>query len=232
MEEMKAAFGEVSSEFQDMLAKHGQIQGNLQSLGTTVATLSQAKREEQEASSQVQQTLQRTALVASELEMRLGEQSVIQEQFRITVECAQTLGEQAIRETRQLQIRHQSTAQELKQFVMAMESKLQEQSQQVSLREQSLQEAEEKARERLSQQLQAKTEIIQQQAREATQVAVQAQSVVQDVSATITGYEAKMTEMSNTLAQLQQLIIEERKKRIDMEYQLSSAQDHIGAAER
>ena len=41
-----------------------------------------------------------------------------------------------------------------------------------------------------------------------------------------------MTEMSNTLAQLQQLIIEERKKRVDMEHQLSSAQDQIGAVER
>ena len=82
-----------------------------------------------------------------------------------------------------------------------MESKLQEQSQQVSLRERSLQEAEEKARERLSQQLQVKTEIIQRQAGEATQVAVQAQSVAQDVLAIITGYEAKMTEMSNMLVQ-------------------------------
>ena len=68
-----------------------------------IAALSQAKREEQEASSQVQQTLQQTASVASELEMRLGEQSVIQEQSKITAEHAQTLGEQAIRETRQLQ---------------------------------------------------------------------------------------------------------------------------------
>ena len=40
LEETKAAFGEVSSAFQDMLAKHGQIQGNLQILASTVATLS------------------------------------------------------------------------------------------------------------------------------------------------------------------------------------------------
>ena len=104
LEETKAAFGEVSSAFQDMSAKHGQIQGNLQSLAMTVAALSQAKREEQEPSLQVQQTLQRTALVASELETRLGEQSVIQEQSRIMAERAQTLGEKAICETRQLQI--------------------------------------------------------------------------------------------------------------------------------
>ena len=99
----------------------------------------------------------------------------------------------------------------------AIESKLQEQVQQVSLREQSLQEAEERAREKLSQNLQAKTEIIQRQAGEATQVAVQAQSAVQAASATMTEYEVKMLTMSQTLAQLQQLIIDERKKRIDME---------------
>ena len=46
LEETKAAFGKVSSTFQDMSARHGQIQGNLQSLATTVAALSQAKREE------------------------------------------------------------------------------------------------------------------------------------------------------------------------------------------
>ena len=40
LEETKAAFGEASSVFQDMSAKHGQIQGNLQTLASTVATLS------------------------------------------------------------------------------------------------------------------------------------------------------------------------------------------------
>ena len=104
--------------------------------------------------------------------------------------------------------------------------------QQVSLQERSLQEAEERAREQLSQHLQAKTEIIQRQAGEATQVVVQAQSAVQAASATMTEYEAKMSMMSQTLAQLQQLIIDERKKRIDMESQLSAAQDKIGGTER
>ena len=65
-------------------------------------------------------TLKRMASVASELEMRLGEQSVIQEQSRITAERAQTLGEQAIRETRQLQIRQQSTAQDLRHSMTAI----------------------------------------------------------------------------------------------------------------
>ena len=84
----------------------------------------------------------------------------------------------------------------------AIEAKLQEQMQQVSLREQTLQEVEEKARERSSQTLQAKTEIIQRQVGAATQVAVEAQAAVQVASATMAEYEAKMSTMSQTLAQL------------------------------
>ena len=95
-----------------------------------------------------------------------------------------------------------------------------------------MQEAEERAREKLSQNLQAKTKIIQRQAGEATQVVVEAQAAVQVASTTMTEYEAKMSTMSQTLARVQQLIIDERKKCIDMESQLSAAQDKIGAAER
>ena len=40
LEETKAAFGEVTIAFQDMSAKHGQIQGNLQTLVSTIAALS------------------------------------------------------------------------------------------------------------------------------------------------------------------------------------------------
>ena len=39
LEEMKPAFGEVSSAFQDMSMKHGQIQANLQTLASTVDAL-------------------------------------------------------------------------------------------------------------------------------------------------------------------------------------------------
>ena len=69
--------------------KHGQIQGNLQNLASTIAALSQAKQEEQDASIQVQETLKCAASVASELEICLGEQSAIQEQSRMTAERAQ-----------------------------------------------------------------------------------------------------------------------------------------------
>ena len=66
-----------SSTFRDMAAQHGQIQGNLQELASTVQALRQSKQEEQQTFVEVQETLKRTASVASELEMRIGEQSVM-----------------------------------------------------------------------------------------------------------------------------------------------------------
>ena len=53
---------------------------------------------------EVQETLKHTASVASELELRVGEQSAMQEQLRITAKRAQQICEQALQETRQLQV--------------------------------------------------------------------------------------------------------------------------------
>ena len=54
-----------------------------------VEALRQAKQGETEATSQVQETLWRTASVARELEVRIGEQSVAQEQSWETSERVQ-----------------------------------------------------------------------------------------------------------------------------------------------
>ena len=86
LEDTKAAFQEVSSTFRDMSTQHGQIQGNLQTLASTVQALRQAKQEEQQTSVQVQEAVQRTVSVASELETRIGQQSALQEQSRMTAE--------------------------------------------------------------------------------------------------------------------------------------------------
>ena len=53
LEDTKAAFQEVLSTFRDMSVQHGQIQGNLQTLASTVQALRQAKQEEQATSVQV-----------------------------------------------------------------------------------------------------------------------------------------------------------------------------------
>ena len=85
---------------------------------------------------------------------------------------------------------------------------------------------------RLSQQMQERMDLTQLRIVEATQLAAEAQSVAQLASSTITDYEKKMTDISSTVAQLQQLVIDERKNRIKLESQLSSAQDKIGSTER
>ena len=232
LEDTKAAFQEVSSTFRDMSAQHGQIQGNLQTLASTVQALRQAKQEEQQTSVQVQETLQRTASVASELETRIGEQSVLQEQSRMTAERAQQIGEQALQETRRLQATQQSTADELQRSVRDIGMRIQEQADKTFLQEQAAKAEQKKTKEQLSQQVQEKMDSTRLQVIEATQLAVEAQSVAQLASSTITDYEKKMTDISQTVAQLQQLVIDERKNRIRMESQLSSAQDKIGFAER
>ena len=67
-QETKEAFEEVSSVFKGMTEKHGQMQGDLQTLASTVTALKQAQQGEAESSAQVQDTLHRTASVASDLE--------------------------------------------------------------------------------------------------------------------------------------------------------------------
>ena len=67
-QETKEAFEEVSSAFKGMTEKHGQMQGDLQTLASTVAALKEAQQGEAESSAQVQDTLRRTASVASDLE--------------------------------------------------------------------------------------------------------------------------------------------------------------------
>ena len=185
--------------FRDMSAQHGQIQGNLQELASTVQALRQSKQAEQQTSVQVQETLKRTAYVASELELRIGKQSAMQEQSKLMAERAQQIGEQALQETRQLQVTQQSAAAELKRSVMEIGLKIQEQADKTLLQEQTVKAEQEKAKEQLSQQMREKMDSTQQQAVEATHLAVQAQSVAQFASTTMTEYEKKMTNIPHTV---------------------------------
>ena len=175
----------------------------MQELANTVQALRQSKQEEQQTSVQVQETLKRTTSVASALEMRIGKQSVMQEQLRMTAERAQQIGEQALQETRRLQVTQQSAAAELKRSVMEIGLKIQEQADKTLLQEQTVKAEQEKAKEQLSQQMREKMDSTQQQAVRATPLAVQAQSVAQFASSTITEYKKKMTDISHTMAQLQ-----------------------------
>ena len=110
--------------------------------------------------------------------------------------------------------------------------KIQEQADKTLFQEQAVKAEQGKATEQLSKQMKEKMDSTQQQAVEATQLAVQAQSVAQFATSTMTEYEKQMSDISQKVASLQQLVINEWKRRMTMESQLSSAQDKIGAAER
>ena len=71
-----------------------------------------------------------------------------------------------------------------------------------------------------------------QQAVDATQLAVQAQSMAQFASTTVSAYETRIGEIQHTVDQLQQWVINERKNHMKMESELSAAQDQIGATKR
>ena len=198
--------------FHNMSAQYGQMQGNLQELVSTVQELRRVKQAEQQTSVEVQEMLKRTAFVPSELELRVGEQSVMQEQLRITAKRAQQIGEQALQETRQLQVTQQSAAAELKRSVMEIGLKIQEQADKTLFQEQAVKAEQEKATEQLSKQMKEKMDSTQQQAVEAIQLAVQAQSVAQFATSTMTEYEKQMIDISQKVASLQQLVIDERKR--------------------
>ena len=90
--------------------------------------------------------------------------------------------------------------------------KIQEQADKTLLQEQTVKVEQEKAKEQLSQQMRGKMDSTQQQAVEATHLAIQAQFVAQFASSTLTEYEKKMTDILHTVAQLQQLVIDEQKR--------------------
>ena len=78
--------------------------------------------------------------------MRIGEQSTLQEQLRMTAKRVQQIGEQALQETRQLQVTQQSVATELKRSVMEIGLKIQEQAVKTLLQEQTAKVEQEEAK--------------------------------------------------------------------------------------
>ena len=137
-----------------------------------------------------------------------------------------------MREMQMLQLTQQATAAELKDEVAKIGLHIQEQSEKTLFQEQTRKEQQEGTTEQLSQRMQAKVDSMRQQAVDATELAVQAQSVAQFASTTVSSYETKFGEIQHTVDQLQQLVINERNNRMKMETQLSAGQDKIGDAER
>ena len=88
-----------------------------------------------ETTTQVLEMLWHTAFVASELEVRIGEQSIAQEQLWATAKRAQKISEQAMKETKELELMQQATAAQIKQYVADIGVKTQEQADRTLLQE-------------------------------------------------------------------------------------------------
>ena len=87
--------------------------------------------------------LQRMASVVGELEVRIGEQSVVHQQSWAIAERAQMINEQAMKETKELQLVQQATAAEIKQYVADIGVKIQEQVERTLLQDRTSKEAHE-----------------------------------------------------------------------------------------
>ena len=99
---------------------------------------------------QVQETLHRTAFVASNLEARLGATSAAREQSLVIAERVQIVSEKTMRETQMLQVAQQVTATEIKEKVAQIGIRIQQQSQRIVLQEQTRKEQQDHATEQLS----------------------------------------------------------------------------------
>ena len=110
--------------------------------------------------------------MASDLEAKLGATSVAQEQSRVIAERAQMLSKKAMSETQMLQLTQQAVAAELKDEVAKIGLRIQEQSDRTLFQEQTRKEQQDRNTEQLSQRMQAEVDSTQQQAVDATQLAV------------------------------------------------------------
>ena len=101
-----------------------------------------------------------------------------------------------------LQLTQQTTTAELKEEVAKIGCRIQEQSDLTLFQYQTRKEQQERTTEQLSQRMQAEVDSTRKQAVDAMQLAVQAQSVAQFASTTVSLYETKLAEIQYTVDQL------------------------------
>ena len=124
-----------------------------------------------------------------------------------------------------LQMAQQATTAKLKDEVAKIGIRIQEQSGRTLLQEQTRKEQQDRTMDQLSQQMKAEVHSTRQQAVNATQLAVQVQSVMQFASTIISAYETKMGKIQHNVNQLQQLVINKRQNR--MKWRVSYLQHKI-----
>ena len=112
-EETQKAFEEVSSVLQQASSAHEEVKTEMKSLATSIEELRRTYAGEVETTSQIQQSLQRSLSVSSELESRVGQTEQTQTQVVATAVEAKRASEEALMQTSRLQEEQQKVTQEV-----------------------------------------------------------------------------------------------------------------------
>ena len=248
--ETKQAFEEVSLAFCAVSSQHEVVQSGMQELATGVEELRCARAGDVETTAQVQATLQRTLSASSSLEMRLGQTEAQQAHARAAAEEAKRASEQALSQAAILRAEQEKTTTQISQVLTSRADETQRQIEgttQVAMEtQQKVQEMAQKIAEQkeltflqanLAREAQAKleedlTRKTKKELQNVSAIAQQAQTLAQQSAQTSGTYETQLTEMMKKVTFMEQLIVQQRKKSMTLESQLSAAQDRIGGAER
>ena len=242
-------FDEVSLALRSVSSKHAEVRADMQGLASGVEELRRARAGNVETTTQVQATLQRTLSASSSLEMRLGQTEEQQARARATAEEAKRASEQALSQAAILRVEQEKTTTQISQVLTSRADETQHQIEgttQVAMEtQQKVQEmaqkiAEEKeltflqaslareAQAKLEEYLKRKTK---REMQNVSTIAQQAQTLAQQSAQTSGTYEAQMIELKQKMTFLEQALVKQRQKSINLERQLSTAWDRIGGAE-
>ena len=212
--------------------------------------LRRARAGDVETTAQVQATLQRTLSASSSLEMRLGQTEEQQARARAAAEEARRASEQALSQAAMLRAEQERTTTQISQALTSRADETQRQLEgttQVAMEtQQKVQEIVSKIAEQkeltflqasLAREAQAKleedlTRKTKKELQSVSALAQQAQTIAQQSAQTSGVYETQMAELMQKMTFLEDQLVQQRKKSMTLENQLSTAQDRIGGAER
>ena len=222
----------------------------MQGLASGMEALRRARAGDVETTAQVQATLQRTLSTSSSLEMRLGQTEEQQARARAAAEEARRASEQALSQAAMLRAEQERTTTQISQALSSRADETQRQLEgttQVAMEtQQKVQEIVGKIAEQkeltflqasLAREAQAKleedlTRKTKKELQSVSALAQQAQTIAQQSAQTSGVYETQMAELMQKMTFLEDQLVQQRKKSMTLENQLSSAQDRIGGAER
>ena len=248
--ETKQAFDEVSSVLRTVSSEHAEVRSEMQGLASEMESLRQARAGDVETTAQVQATLQRTLSASSSLEARMGYTEEQQARARAAYEEARRASEQALSQAAMLRAEQERTTTQISevlasradetqrqlegttQVAMATQQKVQEMASKIAEQKELTFLQANLAREAQAQLEEELTRKTKKELQNVSAIAQQAQTIAQQSAQTYGSYEKQLAELKEQMTCLEGLLVQQRKKSMTLESQLSAAQDRIGGAER